>query len=75
MAKYWIIPRMGDKELTRVGNLTGLLQSPHFLCSYEMRTEVQDEKSEWREVNSGVPQGSVLAPTMFLIVYVNNMTE
>ena len=35
MAKYWIIPRVGDKELPRVGHLTGLLQSPHFLCSYQ----------------------------------------
>ena len=34
MAKYWIIPRVGDKELPRVDHLTGLLQSPHFLCSY-----------------------------------------
>ena len=34
MPKYWIIPRVGDKELPYVGHLTGLLQSPHFLCSY-----------------------------------------
>ena len=34
MAKYMIIPRVGDKELPRVGHLTGILQSPHFLCSY-----------------------------------------
>ena len=38
-----------------------------------MRRAVKDEKSEWREVKSGVPQGSVLA-IMFL-VYVNDMTE
>ena len=33
MSKYWIILRVGDKELPRVVHLTGLLQSPHFLCS------------------------------------------
>ena len=27
------------------------------------------------EVKSGVPKGSVLAPLMFLVVYVNDMTK
>ena len=45
-----------------------------FLSNREMRTVIKDQKSEWCSVKSGVPQGSVLVPVMFL-VYVNDMTE
>ena len=45
-----------------------------YLKGTEMRTVVKDQKSEWREVNNGITQGSILAPIMFL-GYVNDMTE
>ena len=32
-----------------------------------MRILVKDEKSEWREVKRGVPQGLALAPIMFIV--------
>ena len=50
MDKYWIIPRVGDKELPRVGHhsSTGLLQSPQFLCSYDCTAaRVIDEVKEF----------------------------
>ena len=39
-----------------------------------MRTVIKDQKWEWCSVKSGVTQGSVLAPVMFLVC-VNDMTE
>ena len=43
-----------------------------YLSERKMKTVIRGVSSEWAEVESGVPQGSVLAPLMFLI-YVNDL--
>ena len=60
------------KSLGIIGDALGWVKG--FLSNRRQRVRVDNELSDWINVISGIPQGSVLAPILFLI-FINDMPD
>ena len=59
------------KSLGIYGNLLKWLNL--YLTNRQQRVVLEGKSSSWLEVTSGVPQGSILSPLLFIFLYIDDM--
>ena len=68
------IPKLLYKlnQIGIVGSLFSCIRS--FLSNRKQRVKIDNAFSSWKDVTSGVPQGSVLGP-VFFIIFIKEITD
>ena len=65
--------KSGTKDLF-ISCASMVLLGTHFLSNRKQRVVLNGQHSSWAGIKTGVPQGSILGPRLFL-VYISDLTE